>query len=167
MVFIPKKTARGPKEPVLGGEASLRKMKQSLKGPSSMQRDPLLGGEASLAKVMASLRKPVQIKEQKKEEKKDLSAFQGKLYLKRDEVKRWLKRDEAWKITKIPLKNRPSLEKKLFNPKRFGSFIDKREAGIVYKDFESYPERVKKRYAIKGKNERVRTFKLLKKFLGK
>jgi len=87
--------------------------------------------------------------------------------LKREEVRRWLKRDEAWKITKIPAKDRPALEKKLFNPKKFGIFIDPREAKIVYKDFEKFPTRVKTRYGIQGRGERVKTLKLLKKFLGK
>ena len=145
MALPSKKTIGTQKSPLLGGQASLMKLKESLRGPSSARKSPILGGEASLAKIREGFKKPLRAKEQKKEEKKDLSAFQGKLYLKRDEVRRWLKRDEAWKITKIPVKDRPSLEKKLFNLKRFGSFIDKREAGIVYKDFGSYPEIVKKR----------------------
>ena len=163
MAFIPRKTEVSKKGPLLGGEASLMKLKGSLKGLSGARKTPILGGEASLAKIREGFKKPLR----EKEEKKDLSAFQGESYLKRPAIRQWLKRDEAWKITKIPLKDRPSLEKKLFELKRFGSFIDKREAGIVYKDFEGYPERVKRRYGIKGKNERVRTFKLLKKFLGK
>jgi len=111
-----------------------------------------------------SLRNPPQVK---KEEKKDISAFQGKPYLKRSEVRQWLKRDEAWKITKMPSKDRPKLEKKLFDPKRFGIFVGQREAKIVSKDFENFPTRVKTRYGIQGRGERVRTSKLLKKFLGK
>jgi hypothetical protein len=123
----------------------------------------VLGGEASLRKLKESLKKPPPIKE----EKIDTSAFQGKPYLKREEVRSWLRRDEAWKITKITAKNRPGLEKKLFDPKRFGSLIDQKEAKIVYKDFENFPARVKKRYGIKDKGGRGKVRNLLKKFLGK
>jgi hypothetical protein len=129
----------------------------------SSQKGPVLGGEASLLKFKESLKKPPPVKEVKK----DTSAFQGKPYLKREEVRSWLRRDEAWKITKIPAKDRPGLEKKLFDPKRFGSLVDQKEAKIVYKDFENFPTRVKKRYGIKDKRGRVKTFNLLKKFLGK
>lgn len=166
MAFISKKTGSGQKGPLLGGQASLMKLKGSFKGFSSARNSPLLGGEASLAKLRESFKKPSRAKEVKKEVKKDLSAFKGP-FMTRPEIQRWLKKDEAWKITKIPVKDRPALEKKLFDQKRFGSFIDKMEAGIVYKDFESYPERVKRRYGIKKPSERGRTFKLLKKFLGK
>lgn len=167
MALPSKKTVGTPKKPLLGGQASLMKLKESLSKSLSTQRDPLLGGEASLMKLRESFKKPLQVKEEKKEVKKDTSAFQGKPYLTREGVRRWLKRDEIWKITKMPAKDRPKLEKKLFDPKRFGSFIDQREAKIVYKDFENYPIRVKKRYGVKSKIERVKTFRVLKKFLGK
>jgi len=166
MAFSPKKMTSSQKGPLLGGLASLMKLKASFGKSSNIQRSPSLGGESSLAKLREKVKKPSQLTKLK-EEKKDTSAFQGKTYLRRDEVRRWLKRPEAWKITKIPAKDRPALEKKLFDIRKFGNFIDPKEVKIVYKDFENYPTRVKKRYGIKSKSERVKTFNLLKKFLGK
>jgi len=145
---------------------ALEKMERTkFRALSDADRSKTEGMVRYLKKIgeIESLRNPSQVKE----EKKDTSAFQGKPYLNRPEVRQWLKRDEAWKITKMPSKDRPKLEKKLFDPKRFGSFIDQREAKIVSKDFENFPTRVKTRYGIQGRGERVRTSKLLKKFLGK
>lgn len=100
-----------------------------------------------------------------KEEKKLISIFEP--YAKREKLRQLLKKDEAWKITKMPVKDRLALEKKLFDPKRFGIFIDQREAKIVYKDLDKFPIRTEKRYGIKKREERIRTSKLLKKFIGK
>ncbi len=120
-----------------------------------------------------SLKKPSQVKlsqaklSRVKEEKKDISVFQGKPYLKRDEIRRWLKRDEAWRITKLPANKRPQLEKQLFL-KEYGTFIDQREARKVYDNLRNYPTtRAKTKYGMKSRGETVRTSKLLKKFLGK
>lgn len=110
-----------------------------------------------------SIKKPPQIKE----EKKDTSAFKGNPWLTRERVRQWLRRNEAWRITKIPAKQRPALEKKIFDPKRFGSFIDRREASIVSKDFENYPTRAKSKYGMKSRSETIKTRNLLRKFLGK
>jgi hypothetical protein len=115
-------------------------------------------------KDLKSSHKAREVKEVK-EEKKDTSIFQP--YIKRDAFRQKLKRDEAWRITKMPIKNRIALEKKLFDPKRFGSFIDQREAKIVSKDFKGFPMRVKNKYGIEKKVERDRISKLLEKFLGK
>jgi hypothetical protein len=134
------------------------------KKPESGQRGPLLGGEASLAKLKASLKKPSPVV---KEEKMDTSAFQGRPYLKREEIRQWLRKDEIRKITNMPAKDRPALEKKLFDPKRFGIFIDPKEAGKVHKELKNFPTKSKQKYGIKSERERFKTLHLLKKFLGK
>lgn len=150
--------------------------KLKLKTTTETERRSIESRVRYLKKVggIKSLKKPLLIKQEKKnsstleEKPKDTSAFQGRPYLKREDVRRWLKRDEVWKITKIPAKSRPALEKKLFDPKRFGSFVDRREADIVYKDFKDYPmTRARMKYGMKSRRETARTFKLLKKFLGK
>ena len=135
----------------------------SRKKPESSQRSPVLGGEASLAKLRASLKKPSPVKEVKK----DTSAFQGKPFLRREEIRQWLRRDEAWKITRMPAKDRPGLEKKLFDLKRFGIFIDPKEAGRVHNELKNFPTKSKQKYGIKSERERFKTLNLLKKFLGK
>jgi hypothetical protein len=113
-----------------------------------------------------SLKKPSQIKpSQVKEEKKDISMFEP--YTTREKFRQLLRKPETWKVLKKSVKDRLALEKKLFDPKRFGIFIDKREAKIVSKDLESYPIRVKTRYGITDKVARIRTSKLLKKLIGK
>ena len=131
--------------------------------PNTGQRGPVLGGEASLEKLRESFKKTPPVKE----EKKDTSAFQGKPFLKREEVRQWLRRDEAWKITKMPAKDRPGLEKKLFDIKKLGMFIDPKEAETVYKELKDFPTKAKTKYGIKSEGERFKTLNLLKKFLGK
>jgi len=168
MAFIPKKTEVGKKGPLLGGEASLMKLKGSLKGLFGARKNPILGGEASLAKMREGIKKPPHIKEIKKEQKKDPSLFQGRQYLTRPEVSRLFKKDWAWKITRLPANVRSKLGEKLWNLKRFGNLIDQREANTVYKDIKDYPTtRGKTKYGMKSREETIRTVKLLKKFLGK
>lgn len=123
-----------------------------------------IGGQAK-----RDLKRSYKTKEVKqvKEQKKDTSAFKGNPWLTRERVRQWLRGNEAWRITKIPAKQRPALEKKIFDPKRFGSFIDRREASIVSKDFENYPTRAKSKYGMKSRSETIKTRNLLRKFLGK
>jgi hypothetical protein len=167
MAFPLKKTVSSQKGPLLGGLASLMKLKASFGKSSSTQRSPLIGGKAALEKLHESFKKPSQAKEEKKEQKIDLSLFRGKKYLRRDEIRRLLKEDWAWKITKLPAKIRSELEKQLF-PKKFGNLVDQIEAGMVYKDLKDYPTtRAKAKYGMKNKRETDRTSNLLKKFLGK
>lgn len=167
MALPPKKTTSSQKGPLLGGLASLMKLKASFGKSSSAQRSPLIGGKASLEKLHESFKKPSQAIEEKKEQKIDPSLFRGKPYLKRNEVKRLLKEDWAWKITKLPANVRSKLEKQIF-PERFGSLIDQREANIVYKDLKDYPTtRAKAKYGMKNRRETDRTFKILKKIVGK
>lgn len=135
------------------------------KKPESSQRSPVLGGEASLAKLKESLK--IKKTSPVKEVKKDTSAFQGQLFLRRPKIREWLKKPEIWKIIRMPAKDRPGLEKKLFDIKRFGIFIDPKEAGKVHKELKDFPARSKQRYGIKSNSERIKTLNLLKKFLGK
>jgi len=168
MAFIPKKTGSSQKGPLLGGQASLMKLKGSFKGFSSARNSPLLGGEASLAKLRESFKKPPRAKEVKKEVKKVTSIFQP--YATRERLRELLRKVEAWKITKLSAKERPKLERQLFNPKdprNFGAYIDQREANIVLKDFENFPNRAKVRYGMKNRSETKRVRNLMRKLVGK
>ena len=59
-----------------------------------------------------------------KEEKKDTSGFAGKLFLKREEFRGWLRRPEAYKASGLPETERVKLEKELFGPK-YGFLLKK------------------------------------------
>jgi hypothetical protein len=97
-----------------------------------------------------------------KEEEKDTSAFQEKSYLKRREVRDWLKGDEIYKIIPQPKEKRAQLEKGLFGPK-YGSLIEraKKEPERLLKEIET--GKVKPPAGL-TKHQAKR---LLKKFLGK
>jgi len=74
-------------------------------------------------------------------EKKDTSAFQGKPYLTRGDVREWLRRDEVYKIIPRSREGRAKLEKELFGPEsgKYGSFIErsKKEPEHLLRDVES------------------------------
>jgi 4-deoxy-L-threo-5-hexosulose-uronate ketol-isomerase len=65
----------------------------------------------------------------KKEVKKDTSIFQGSPYVTREKIRGWLKKDEAWKITKLSAKERLKLEP--IDPLKAGYFLERRELGII------------------------------------
>ena len=176
MAFIPRKIEVSRSGSLKGGNAYLTKLKESFRKPSSSQRSPVIGGEDSFKNFMSRIRKPVQVqkkelkKEVKKEIKKDTSIFQGSPYVTREKIRGWLKKDEAWKITKLSAKERLKLEKKVFNPKdprNIGIYIDPREANMVLKDFENFPNRAKTRYGMKNRNETRRVRNLMRKLVGK
>ena len=98
---------------------------------------------------------------------KDTSAFQGKPYLKKEDVKNWLKRDEMCNIIKKPKAERADLGLKIFQQKEVGEFIDPKEAGKIYKKIKDYPTESKKKYEIKSEGERYKILKTLEKFLGR
>ena len=102
-----------------------------------------------------------------KEEKEDTSIFKGKPFIKREKLRSWLKTEEAWRKTKKPLKERVALEKKLFDPKKFGEFIDPKEVEKVYKEIKDFPTKAKEKYKIQGEGERLKTLKALEKLMGK
>ena len=103
-----------------------------------------------------------------KEEKKDTSIFGGKPSLRREEVRGWLRKEESWKMTKMPLNRRIELEKKLFDPGKFGQFIQPKEAMRVYEEIKNFPTRSKEKYKINNEGERLKILNLLeKKFLRK
>jgi hypothetical protein len=98
------------------------------KKPESSQRSPVLGGEASLAKLKESLK--IKKTSPVKEEKKDTSVFQGRRqYATAEQRRGWLRRHapEVWKITKgrVTSAKIPEYDKKLSNPKKWGPFIEK------------------------------------------
>ncbi len=101
-----------------------------------------------------------------KEEKKDFSAFGKKLHLERGEVRDWLRGDSAWKASEMPREKRILLEKKLFDTKRFGEMIGRRDAEKVYKDFRNSPRGSQEKYKV-SESERFKIIRLLEKFLGK
>ena len=125
------------KGPLLGGEASLMKLKESFGKSSSTQKNAVLGGEASLAKLRGSLKRPSKIKEMKKDI--DTSVFQKRQYATTEERRGWLRRHspEVWKITKgrVTSAKIPEYDKKLSNPKKCGPFIEKNK---------HEPERIRK-----------------------
>jgi hypothetical protein len=102
-----------------------------------------------------------------KEEKKDTSAFQGKSYLKRGDVRNWLKRDEMWEIIKKPKEERIGLEPKIFQRKEVGENVDPKEAEKIYNKLKDRPRASKEKYGIKSEGERHKILKTLEKFLGK
>ncbi len=98
-------------------------------------------------------------------EKKDTSAFQGKPYLEREEIREWLRRDEIYKIIPRSREERAKLEKELFGPEsgKYGSFIQrlKKEPEQLLNEIETgkvKPPAGLTKHQIKD---------LLKKFLGK
>ena len=76
-----------------------------------------------------------------KEEKKDTSAFQGKPYLARGEVREWLRKDEIYKIIPLSKEKRAKLEKELFGPEsgKYGSLIErsKKESERLLNEIET------------------------------
>jgi hypothetical protein len=97
------------------------------KKPEMFQRTPVLGGEASLAKLKESLK--IKKTSPVKEEKKDTSVFQGRQYATAEQRRGWLRRHapEVWKITKgrVTSAKIPEYDKKLSNPKKWGPLIEK------------------------------------------
>jgi hypothetical protein len=107
-----------------------------------------------------------EVKEVKKM-KEDTSAFHGESSLSREQTRNWLRKEEAWKITKKGREERAGMEKQLFPGKEAGNFIDRKEAEKVYNELNDHPTRSKEKYQIKNEGERYKTIELLKKFLGK
>ena len=99
------------------------------------------------------------------EKKRDVSAFRGKPYLRRGEIREWLRGDEIYKIIPRSREGRAKLEKELFGPEsgRYGSLIQraKREPERLLKDIDT--GKVKPPSDL-TKNQ---IKELLKKFLGK
>lgn len=104
-------------------------------------------------------------KEVKKEPKP--SVFGGRSFLRRQELRGWLRKEEARRVTKMSQKERVGLEKKLFEPKKFGELIKPKEAERVYKEIKNFPRMSKEKYGLKSKGERFKTLKILEKLLGK
>ena len=109
------------------------------KKPESSQRSPVLGGEASLAKLKESL-KIKKISPVKKEPKKDDSIWQGgRQYADAPRGRGWLRRHapEVWKITKgrVTSAKIPEYYKKLSNPQKFGPLIE---------SYKHEPEKIRK-----------------------
>lgn len=97
-------------------------------------------------------------------EKKDISAFKGKPYLKREEIREELRKEEAYKILRLPREERVKLEAERFERKKFGEFIDKKEIEKVVKELrkkESLEKDIAKKFAIR------REIKFWEKYLGK
>lgn len=99
-----------------------------------------------------------------KVEKKDTSAYGGKPYLKRWEVRQWFRKPETYKIIPLPKEKRAGLEKELFGPEsgKYGPLIEKakREPERVLEDLRL--GRIKPPKGI----TKERTIGLLQKFLG-
>ena len=100
-----------------------------------------------------------------KEEKKDTSAFQEKSYLKRGEVRGWLKRPEVYKIIPQSKERRAKLEKELFGPEsgKYGLLIEraKKDPERLLREIET--GKVKPPAGLTKHQAKS----LLKKFLGK
>lgn len=95
------------------------------------------------------------------------SGFGGRPFLRREEFRWWLRKEELRGVSKMPQKERVGLEKKLFDPKRFGQFIEPKEAERVYQEIKTSPKRSQEKYGFKSPAERVKALKILEKFLGK
>jgi len=102
-----------------------------------------------------------------KEERRDTSIFGGKPYIRREKLREWLRTDEAWKTTKMTAKERPGLEKKIFDPKKFGEYIEPKEVQKVYQELKYFPKRAKEKYGLQSEGERFKTLKMLEKLMGK
>jgi hypothetical protein len=166
MAFLPRKRVISRSSSLPGGEAYLAKLKESFRQPLGSHRTPVIGGQASLDKVTSDLKRSKAKEVKVKEVKKDLSIFQGKQYLTRPEVGRLFKKDWAWKITKLPANVRSKLGEKLWDLKKYGIYIDPREAKKVFEDLKNYPDRARTRYGVK-RSEVPRMRNLLRKFVGK
>lgn len=100
-----------------------------------------------------------------KEKKKDISAFKGKPYLKGEEIREELRKEEAYKILRLPREERVKLEAERFERKKFGEFIDQKEIEKVVKELrkkESLERDIAKKFAIRREREFWE-----KKYLGK
>jgi len=95
------------------------------------------------------------------------SGFGGRPFLRREEFRGWLRKEEAWRVSKMPQKERVGLEKKLFDPKRSGELIEPKEAEKVYREIKNFPIRSKGKYGFKSEGERFKALKILEKLLGK
>jgi len=99
-----------------------------------------------------------------KEEKKDISGFGGKRSLTREEFRGWLKKPEAWKASRLPQTERVKLEKELFEPKKFGHFIERGEPEKRLKKLKMEKFQAKTQAE---RSELSKKIKLMKRFLGK
>ncbi len=95
------------------------------------------------------------------------SGFGGKPFLRREEFRNWLRKEEVGRISKMPQEERVDLEKKLFDQKKFGNLIEQKEAEKLYKDIKNFPIGSKKKYGFQSESKRVKTLKVLEKLLGK
>ena len=68
--------------------------------------------------------------------KKDTSGFGGKPFLKREELKGWLKRPEVYQLTKVPEQKRVKWEKELFTPEICRELIEKGEPEKIKTELE-------------------------------
>lgn len=95
------------------------------------------------------------------------SGFGGKPYVRREQFRNWLRKDEVWSASKMSKNERVGLEKQLFDPKKTGSFIKEKDAQKVYKEIKNFPKKSAEKYGLKSQAERTKTLKVLEKFLGK
>lgn len=95
------------------------------------------------------------------------SGFGERPFLRREEFRSWLKKEELWKISKMSQKERVNLERKLFDPKKFGLVIEPKEVERVYNEIKNFLTRSIKKHGFKNSEERFKILKILEKFLGK
>jgi len=100
-----------------------------------------------------------------KKEEKDTSLFRGKSSVSQEKGRLWAKREELYKITKIPPREMGEIWGKL--TKGTDLLFERREAEKIYKEIKDFPTRSKEKYEIKSESERIRILEALKKSLGK
>jgi len=85
------------------------------------KREPLLGGEAALSRLKENLIKT----SPQKEERKDTSPFKGRPYFPTKEYDIWLESAEAFKATGLSKKERLKFGHYISNPELVGKFFEK------------------------------------------
>ena len=96
---------------------------------------------------------------------KDSSLFRGRTHIERQEVKGWLRKDDAFRISGgMPQQQRIALEKKLF-PK--GEYASRKDAEKAFQTLKDFPEKSKKEFGIKDEGERRKALNVVKQILGK
>lgn len=73
-------------------------------------------------------------KEKTPPQKEDTSVFRGKPYLTRAQVREELRKDEAYKLLRIPKEKRIKLEQELFPREKYHEFVDLKEVEKVVKN---------------------------------
>lgn len=97
-------------------------------------------------------------------EEKEVSNFGSKGYVERGQFRQWLKKSDNYKITKLSDNERVKLEKELFEEKKYGLYIDKKESEKKLKELEMKKPWTKS--AAERKNVDMK-IGIMKKFLGK